>query len=229
LITVLLGALTSCKKALDEQPQGVLSNDQLNTPVNVEKMVTAAYSSLGNENLHTSNSLWPWGSMRSGDAYKGGDGVGDNSEWNDYETFVTNQNTNGLTDQMWAQIYNNIARTNNALLRVNTISAADYPNKVSRQGEMRFLRGNYYFMAKILWNQVPYIDENALTTDYIKISNVALTSPQLWDKIGVDFRAAANSLPATQADKGRPTKYTALAYLAKPCFIRPIPRMTSTT
>jgi hypothetical protein len=215
IIIGLLVTIVSCKKALDEQPQGVLSSDQLNTPVNVEKMVTAAYSSLGNENLHTSNSLWPWGSMRSGDAYKGGDGVGDNSEWNDYETFVTNQNTNSLTDQMWAQIYNNIARINNALLRVNTISAADYPNKTSRQGEMRFLRGNFYFMAKILWNRVPYIDENALTTDYIKISNDALTSTQLWDKIAADFRAAANELPGTQADKGRPTKYTALAYLAK--------------
>jgi len=215
LIACLLGALASCKKALDEQPQGVIASEQLNTPENVEKMVTSAYAALGNENLHTSNSLWPWGSMRSGDAYKGGDGVGDNSEWNDYETFVTNQNTNGLTDQMWAQIYNNIARANNALLRVNTISEADYPLKRSRQGELRFLRGNHYFMAKILWNQVPYIDENAPTDTYITISNTALTSTQLWDKIAADFRFAANSLPATQVDKGRPNKYTALAYLAK--------------
>ncbi|MEN0052859.1 MAG: RagB/SusD family nutrient uptake outer membrane protein [Mucilaginibacter sp.] len=214
-IACLLGTLVSCKKNLNEQPQGVLASDQLNTPVNVDKMVTAAYSSLGNENLHTSNSLWPWGSMRSGDAYKGGDGVGDNSEWNDYETFVTNQNTNSLTDQMWAQIYNGIARVNNALLRVNTISPADYPLKTSRQGEMRFLRANYYFMGKILWNRIPYIDENVPTTDYIKKSNVELTSDQLWAKITEDFRFAANNLPATQSDKGRPNKYTALAYLAK--------------
>jgi len=175
----------------------------------------AAYASLGNENLHTSNSLWPWGSMRSGDAYKGGDGVGDNSEWNDYETFVTNQNTNGLTDQMWAQIYNNIARANNALLRLNNVAGADFPLKASRQGEMKFLRGNYYFMGKILWNLVPYIDENVPTSDYIKISNTTLSSDQLWDKIAADFRSAANVLPAKQADAGRPNKYTALAYLAK--------------
>ncbi|UOE51112.1 RagB/SusD family nutrient uptake outer membrane protein [Mucilaginibacter sp. SMC90] len=215
LIICLIGTLGSCKKALDEQPQGVIASDQLNTPENIEKMVVAAYAALGNENLHTSNSLWPWGSMRSGDAYKGGDGVGDNSEWNDYETFVTNQNTNSLTDQMWAQIYNNIARANNALLRLDNIAPSDFSLKTSRQGEMRFLRGNHYFMAKILWNRVPYIDENVPTAEYIKVSNTAMTSDQLWDKIAADFRYAANVLPAKQADAGRPNKYTALAFLAK--------------
>lgn len=213
--TCILGILSSCKKALDEQPQGVIAGDQLNTPANIDKMVIAAYSSLGNENLHTSNSLWPWGSMRSGDAYKGGDGVGDNSEWNDYETFVTNQNTNSLTDQMWAQLYNNIGRANNALLRINNISQANYSQKTARQGEMRFLRGNYYFMLKTLWNRIPYIDENVPTTSYDTVSNVKYTSDQLWTKIAGDFRAAANVLPPTQSDKGRPTKFTALAYLAK--------------
>jgi hypothetical protein len=207
--------LVSCKKTLDQQPQGSISGDQLNTPVNIEKMVIAAYSSLGNENLHTSNSLWPWGSMRSGDAYKGGDGVGDNSEWNDYETFVTNQNTNGLTDQMWAQLYNGVARVNNALQRIEAADAAAYPEKDQRRAEMQFLRGNYYFMLKILWNQIPYIDENLPVDKYILTSNVALTSDQLWDNIAADFRAAANVLPDKQTDKGRPTKYAALAYLAK--------------
>ena len=39
--------LFSCDSFLDENPKGVLSNEQLNTPENVEKMVIAAYSSLG--------------------------------------------------------------------------------------------------------------------------------------------------------------------------------------
>jgi len=207
--------LCSCSKTLDRQPQGSISGDELNTPENIEKMVIAAYSSLGNENLHTSNSLWPWGSMRSGDAYKGGDGVGDNSEWNDYETFVTNQNTNGLTDQMWAQLYNGVARVNNALLRIENADDAQYALKIQREAEMRFLRGNYYFMLKILWNQIPFIDENVPVDQYITVSNVQLSSNDLWDKIAADFRFAADRLPNTQGDKGRPTKYAALAYLAK--------------
>ncbi len=209
------GIFCSCKKSLNQTPQGAIASNELNTPTNIDKMVISAYSSLGNEDIHTSNSLWPWGSMRGGDAYKGGDGVGDNSEWNDYETFVTDQNTNSLTETMWQHLFNNLARANNALLRINNISATAYPLKTQRQGEMRFLRANWYFMLKILWNRVPYIDENVPTTSISTISNVANTSDQLWIKIESDFRFAANALPATQADKGRPTKYTALAYLAK--------------
>src|SRR6186713_373968 len=193
-ILLTISVLCACKKTLDKQPQGSISGDELNTPENIEKMVIAAYSSLGNENLHTSNSLWPWGSMRSGDAYKGGDGVGDNSEWNDYETFVTNQNTNGLTDQMWAQLYNGIARVNNALQRIQNVDAASYPSKSQRIGEMQFLRGNYYFMCKILWNRIPYITENLPNDQYITISNVQYSSDQLWDSVSADFRSAADRL-----------------------------------
>jgi len=215
-IAILLGgAASSCKKELNKQPQGVISSDELNSPENVEKMVISAYSSLGNENLHTSNSLWPWGSMRSGDAYKGGDGPGDNSEWNDYEVFVTNQNTNSLTDQMWAQLYNGIARANNALQRVNKIDPAAYPQQTQRQAELRFLRGNWYFMLKIMYNRVPWIDEKVPETAYDTISNVAYSSDQLWTLIENDFQFAVSNLPAKQGDVGRPTKYAAMAYLAK--------------
>ncbi|AYL95635.1 RagB/SusD family nutrient uptake outer membrane protein [Mucilaginibacter celer] len=204
-----------CKKALDETPQGVVSSSDLNTPVNVEKMVISAYATLGNESIHTSNSLWPWGSLRSGDAYKGGDGAGDNSDWNDYETYVTNRPTNGITDRMWAQLYNGIGRVNDALVRVNQIDAASFPNKVSRQAEMRFLRGYYYFMLKILFNRVPYFDENVAKDEYIKISNTDLTSDQLWEKIAGEFQFAVANLPNSQADVGRPNKFTANAMLAK--------------
>jgi starch-binding outer membrane protein, SusD/RagB family len=215
IVLLFTATIVSCKKQLDKQPQGVIASDELNTPENVDKMVIAAYSSLGDENLHTSNSLWPWGSMRSGDAYKGGDGPGDNSEWNDYETFVTNQNTNSLTDQMWTQMYNGIARANNALLRVNAMTTANYPQKAERQAELHFLRGNWYFMLKILYNRVPYIDENIPATAYDTVSNVSYTSDALWTKIENDFKFAASTLPATQSDVGRPTRYAAMAYLAK--------------
>jgi hypothetical protein len=80
---------------------------------------------------------------------------------------------------------------------------------------MRFLRGNYYFMLKILFDRVPYFDETVPKDEYINISNTALTSDQLWEKIADEFKFAAANLPATQADVGRPNKITASAYLAK--------------
>ncbi|MBE9583209.1 RagB/SusD family nutrient uptake outer membrane protein [Mucilaginibacter sp. JRF] len=205
----------SCKKALEENPQGFVSGDDLNTPENVEKMVIAAYATLGNESIHTSNSLWPWGSLRSGDAYKGGDGTGDNNDWNDYEIYVTNRPTNGITDRMWAQLYNGIGRVNDALARVNKLDAATFPQKASRQGEMRFLRGYYYFMLKTLFNRVPYFDENLPKEEYITVSNTAITSDELWEKIADEFKFAIDNLPETQVQIGRPNKFTADAMLAK--------------
>jgi tetratricopeptide (TPR) repeat protein len=210
----------SCRDFLDQSPQGVIDGDQLNTPENVEKMVIAAYSAVGNEQIHTSYSLWPWGSMRSGDAYKGGDGPGDNSEWNDYETFVTNRSDNSITDQMWAQVYAAISRVNDALQRVNNIGEDVYPQKASRQAELHFLRGHFYFMLKLLFNHIPYIDETIPKTSYDTISNVSYSSDALWAKIGDEFRYAADHLPDAQDDAGRPNKFTAKAYLAKTLLYR---------
>lgn len=66
---LLLGA---CSKFLDQTPQGVIAGDDLNTPQNLEKMVVAAYSSLGNDHYTAPySSMWPYGNIRSGDAYKG--------------------------------------------------------------------------------------------------------------------------------------------------------------
>nr|WP_068890346.1 RagB/SusD family nutrient uptake outer membrane protein [Pedobacter panaciterrae] len=205
----------SCKNELDLKPQGVVSGEDLNSPENIEKMVISAYSSLGNESIVTPNTLWSWGSMRSGDALKGGDGLGDNSGWNDYEQFVTNRPDNTYTDQMWAQIYNGIARANDALVRVNAIDEGSFPNKKSRQAELRFLRANWYFMLKILYNKFPYIDETDSKDDYIKIPNDEFTNDELWSMIAADFKFAADNLPETQAEVGRVNKYTATAALAK--------------
>ncbi|KAA2242748.1 RagB/SusD family nutrient uptake outer membrane protein [Chitinophaga agrisoli] len=215
LLLLCCGFIVSCKDFLDQQPQGAIDGDQLNTPGNVEKMVIAAYSAVGNDQIHTSYSLWPWGSMRSGDAYKGGDGPGDNSEWNDYELFVTNRPDNSITDQMWAQLYAAISRVNDALRRVNAIDETSYPQKAGRQAELRFLRGHFYFMLKILYKHVPFIDETAPKTSYDTISNVGYANDALWSKIAEEFRYAAANLPVTQEDAGRPIQAAAKAYLAK--------------
>jgi len=213
LLLLMMGV--SCKNELDLKPQGVVSSDDLNSPENIEKMIISAYSALGNESIVTPNSLWPWGSLRSGDALKGGDGLGDNSGWNDYEQFVTNRPNNTYTDQMWAQLYNGIARANDALARVNTLDETQFSDKVTRQAELRFLRANWYFMLKILYNRVPYIDENDDKDDYIAIANDEYTSDELWTMIAGEFKFAADNLPENQTEIGRVNKYIALAALAK--------------
>ena len=216
LIAFLSICLFSCKKTLDTTPQGTASGSDLNTPANVDKMVIAAYSALGNDEYMTPySSMWPYGSIRSGDAYKGGDGPGDISEFHGYETFSLNRVDYGPTDALWYRLYVGIGRVNDALARVNVIPAADFPNKVIREGELKFLRGHFYFLLKILFKYVPYIDETIAKENYPSISNRSLTNDALWKKIEGDFSFAAANLPAVQPEIGRANKFAAKAYLAK--------------
>ncbi|GAA0554779.1 RagB/SusD family nutrient uptake outer membrane protein [Chitinophaga japonensis] len=208
--------LSACSNFLDQTPQAVIAGDDLNTPENVEKMVTAAYSALGNDHYTAPySSMWPYGNIRSGDAYKGGDGAGDISDFHFYETFSLNRVDNGASDLVWFRLYVCIGRVNDALGRLNGISEDAFPDKQTRQAEMRFLRGHYYFLLKILFKYVPYIDETIPKENYDTISNRVYTDEELWTKIADDFRFAAAHLPGMQPEKGRASKYAAKAYLAK--------------
>ena len=72
---------SSCKKALDYTPTGVLSSADLTSPTAVEGLVTAAYAAIGNgDMIGPIYSNWAYGSVRSDDAYKGGGGTGDVGE-----------------------------------------------------------------------------------------------------------------------------------------------------
>ena len=50
ITTILSGLiiLSSCKKALDYTPKGVLSSSDLKSPTAIEGLVTAAYAAIGN-------------------------------------------------------------------------------------------------------------------------------------------------------------------------------------
>src|SRR3569833_2135655 len=152
-------ASASCKKYLEITPQAVVSKEDLTSPANTEAMVIAAYSYLGNDYyFYPFSSMWAYGSIRSGDAYKGGGGAGDIAEYNQFEVFSNNTITNGSGDNVFYQLYVGIARCNTALTLVEGQDAAAYPLKTQREAELNFLRGHFYFLLKILFNHIPYID-----------------------------------------------------------------------
>ncbi|MDO7851480.1 RagB/SusD family nutrient uptake outer membrane protein [Hymenobacter convexus] len=213
-----LGLATSCndKEFLDVPPRGAISDEQINTAENIDKQCIAAYSALGNDGFTAPyTSLWPYGNLRAGDAYKGGGGTGDVDAFHFYETFSYNRPDIGNTDEVWFRLYIGIGRANDALRRLNAISDAAMPTRKVRQGEMRFLRGHFYFILKELFDRVPYIDETVDVAEYGNVSNVALSSQQLWDKIAADFQFAVDNVPANQPEVGRANQLAAKAYLAK--------------
>jgi hypothetical protein len=204
------------REFLNVDPTGALGDAQLNTPENIDKQVIAAYSQLGNDIYYVPyTSMWPYGNVRGGDAYKGGGGTADVDAFHFYETFTFNRVDISNTDEFWYRMYLSISRCNDALRRLNSVDAAAMPNKAVRQGEVRFLRGHFYFLLKEMFKYVPYIDENLPTDQYPTVSNVALSNDALWSKIADDFRAAVASLPAAQPEIGRANKSAAQAYLAK--------------
>lgn len=212
----LLLPMMSCDSFLEVNPQGVADSENLNTPDNIDKMVIGAYSALGNDKFDDGmHAYWPYGDLRAGDAYKGGAGTGDMGDFHLFETFVYLRDDNGYLDKKWYNEYICIARTNDALRRINQIGEDVYPKKKIREAEVRFLRAHFYFDLKILFKQMPWIDENDKTEDYINISNVEYTDKELWDMIIAEFRYAADNLPDTNDDLGRANKGMAQAYLAK--------------
>lgn len=210
-------AVVACGSgSLNKTPIGYLTAAQVETPTNLDGLVTAAYSWLGNDHYTDPNFFWPSGNIRAGDAHKGGNGPGDVSDY-DYMTkyYTLTPVSAGLDvpDRYWIRWYDGISRVNSALNVINGVTDAVYPNRTTRLGELHFLRGVFYFWLKIHFNQIPWIDENVAPTAVV--SNTALTSAQLWANIATEFTTAMNDLPKTQPQVGRANYYAAEAYLAK--------------
>ena len=200
---------SACSDFLDVATQNGLDPDQAN---DAERFCNAAYASLMNQR---DVKLWAWGDVRSDDAYKGGGGTNDGYTEHCYETGTHIVTTFNEPDGYWFAQYCGISRVNTALNALNLVSEKEFPNKVTRQAEMRFLRGHFYFLLKILFKNIPFVDETVPEHQYQYISNVALTDVEMWDKIIEDFKFAFDNLPEKQADLGRANKYAAAAYLAK--------------
>lgn len=206
-----------CSDFLDMNPNGILDEESVSGVEQLDKLVISAYSMLGNDHYDIPFNLWPYGNVRSDDAYKGGRDESDIQDFHFYETSSSNITANfGEPDGLWYNCYIAISRANNALRSLNNVSEQDFPNKKIRIGECRFIRGHFYFLLKVLFKSIPYIDETVAIEDYGTISNIALSNDELWQKIADDFKAAYDNLPESQGtDVGRANKYSAAAYLAK--------------
>tara|TARA_R110002012_G_scaffold105400_2_gene246348 strand:+ start:1754 stop:3475 length:1722 start_codon:yes stop_codon:yes gene_type:complete len=208
---------------LDTAPQAVLTEEQVATAENVDALVIAAYSYIGNDHYTAPNFLWPTGNLRAGDAHKGGNGPSDIFAYHAlslYEPIVPDMESFppdliDLNNKKWTRNYTGISRVNAALKIINETPAAELPNGNLQSAELRFIRGFFYFDLKIHHKHIPWINENMTQEDILSASNRDLTDQQLWDKIAEDFRVGAETLPDVQVDVGRASALSAKAFLAK--------------
>lgn len=215
-IAVLFAAMVMASGCdfLNDDPQGILSDEQVKGPDQVEGLVTAAYSSLGNDHYDKPFSLWPYGNVRSDDAYKGGNDENDISAFHFYEIAQNIKTDFGEADGLWFYSYKAISRTNTALSVLKTVSTNDVPLRDTRMGEMYFLRGHFYFILKTVFGHIPFVDEDLPIDDYDKVDN-KLSNDEQWAWIVSDFQKAYDLLPEKQDQVGRANKIAAAAYLAK--------------
>lgn len=211
-----LAGTTSCSDFLEEQkPQGVLDNDQVKDPSNVDNLVISAYAIFTTaEDVNSSFSMWNF-DVRSDDAYKGGNGTSDGDVFHQLEIEQGVLTTNWNINDMWVRLYNCISRVNSAIALLEQTDDS-YQLKAQRLGEMKFLRGYAHFLLKRLYKNIPFImNANLSLEEYNKLSNTEFSNDEGWQQIINDVKAAYDVLPVTQSDKGRPTKAAAAAFLTK--------------
>lgn len=203
---------------LEYEPEGLLSNENVATAENAEALVVAAYAGIANDEMvGPLTHMWVYGSVRSDDAYKGGGGRSDVDIVDRYEQYNLTQaddSSDWMGPRTWTNFYKAISRANFALRVINEIPDTEYPEKVTRQAELRFLRAHSHFMLKLLFKKIPYITEDLSQDEILEVSN-DIDNDVLWNTIAEDFLYAFNNLPVNQDELGRANRNSAAAYLAK--------------
>ncbi len=208
--------LSSCSSFLDDQvPQGTLTQDEVKDPKYVDNVILSAYAGLVTiEDMNSSFSLWNY-DTRSDDAYVGGANENDGGEFHVMEKAKGIMTTDWPYSDIWNRFYKYLSRVS---LSLDMLSEADQGNTTIQQrtAEMKFLRAYGHFQLKRLFKNIPFVNRLHMTEDdYNNLSNTEYTNDEGWQQIINDLEDAYKVLPVTQADKGRPTKAAAAAFLAK--------------
>ena len=218
LVAVSLFSVTSCDSFIEVEPEGVI--DEQLAMENPDKMVTAAYSMLGDCWYTYPFNLWPYGDVASDDCLKGGSGTTDTG-YHPMEIWSTLTSTPGEFDELWYRLYCAISRCHRALVSVAEYGEDKLGAETAKQrdAEVRFLRAHFYFKLLTMFRQIPWIDEEVYKNNaQEQTRNDEFTYEQLFQKVIDDFKVAYDVLPAEQQDGGRVNKIAAASYLAK-CYL----------
>lgn len=214
-------ALSACSDSfLKNEPQGPLSEANMNDPEAVELLVNGAYATFGCRYADSNDphlfplTNWSYGEVRADNAYKGGGGETDLWEVHDMETAKIQPN-NGFLDGKWFNLYCGISRCNSAIRSLNKVDETIIKEKKIRIAEVRVIRNHWYFELVRLFNRIPYMEIDLPEIEYPTVRNDVFTREQHLARIAADLLDAANDLPDNQPEAGRINRRAAIAYAAK--------------
>lgn len=191
---------------------GALSDAALQNEQGVDLLLTGAYSVLdgkrnaqGADDWAVSGDNW-WFDVLSDDAHKGSTD-GDQADLFLMEIYDWTSG-NPYFFGKWNGLYAGVNRANAVISVIQNIEDQDFPEK---EAEARFLRAHFNFELQKIYGNVPFISvENYNNTEFNQPN-----PGSIWGEIEADFQFAVDNLPDSQSDAGRPTSWTAKAFLAK--------------
>jgi len=212
-IFALLVGVLACNDDFTTHPAvGALSDEALQNAQGVDLKLTAAYSVLdgirnnqGAADWTVSGDNW-WFDVLSDDSHKGSDN-GDQADLFEMERYNW-ATANPYIQGKWRGLFAGVNRANAVIDLISLIPEGDFS---AQMAEARFLRGHFNFELQKIYGNVPYIsEENYANQEY----NQPNPGP-IWDQIEADFDYAVKNLPDSQDQVGRPTTWTATAFLGK--------------
>jgi len=210
--------LCNCANSLEEEPPFYTVETFFKTAEDAQLAINGIYGHLGAtfdgslnaEGIYYRN-YWTVNALAS-DEGESSFNVGNG--YNQISSMVHGSD-NEIILQMWSNIYLGINASN---LAINKIPGIDMNEDKKNEllGEARFMRGLLYFELVRFFGDVPLQLEATSTfesSSYLPRSPKADIYAQLFE----DLTIAENSLPIAQTgnDNGRPTTWSAKAYLAK--------------
>ncbi|UPL47501.1 RagB/SusD family nutrient uptake outer membrane protein [Hymenobacter sublimis] len=214
----LTAGAVGCKDFLEVAPQGQLTEDQIRTdPAAAQKLVDGVYNTmyLGGfgPDIHGLQFV-VLTDIASDDSDKGSSPQ-DYSPAAEVDNFTLNS-TNDIVNNAWKGYFQGINRANQALDKI-PLSPAPEATRNRLIGEVRFLRGYFYFNMVRLFGGLPKLDRVPAASE---INNPELqrraTAQEIYQLIIDDLQFAATNLPLKGAtETGRATKAAAQAMLAK--------------
>lgn len=223
-ITIVTAAVfTACKKSfLDVAPQGTITEDAAAKDPNIaRKLVTGVYNELyqGGFDANVHGILYSFATdVASDDADKGSTPSDQSPQGRAFDEFNSDLNSNNFyVDRLWAGYYNGVGAANHALA---SLEKSTFDDATKRQfiGEVRFLRGYFYFNLVRLFGGVPLVLRVAQNLDDYNsdVFTVRASKDSVYAAIVADLQYAAENLPLKgMTEVGRATKGAAQSLLAK--------------
>ncbi len=221
IATLPLGLIVGCNKSfLEVEPQGQTTEVLARTdPDAASKLVGGVYNSLyyGGFGKTTVGFLWAIANDVASDDADKGSSPDDFGPAKDIDNFVHTPN-NFIFDNIWSGHFSAIISANKALEVLNE-GSLETSVKNRLIGEIRFLRGFYYFNLVRFFGGVPKITTAPLASEGNSTALQTKATPaEIYALIIEDFQFAVDNLPMkgdATSQVGRATKGAAQSYLAK--------------